>query len=172
MSLEVGAVVVETSAQKSAASKEWHETLSHDAERARRAVKRSEAFKADQRMYHDKHGEGTVVARSAEGEIEMKFDNGEVHKYDLISQRKLRPILVNAHELTATALFDMVDTDSSNTLERAEFVGWDARTARARHAEQANREHARRHTCAWASAAYDRRRDNAHDPSRFPRSRD
>ena len=34
MSLEVGAVVVETSAQKSAASKEWHETLSHDAERA------------------------------------------------------------------------------------------------------------------------------------------
>ena len=57
-------------------------------------------------------------------------------------------------------------------LERAEFVGWDARTARARHAEQANREHARRHTCAWASAAYDRRRDNAHDPSRFPRSRD
>ena len=57
-------------------------------------------------------------------------------------------------------------------LERAEFVGWDARTARARHAEQANREHARRHTCAWASAAYDRRRDNTHDPSRFPRSRD
>ena len=46
------------------------------------------------------------VSRSAEGEIEMKFDTGEVHKYDLISQRKLRPILVNAHELTATALFD------------------------------------------------------------------
>merc|ERR1712138_311050 len=117
-SVDVGAVVVETSAQKSAASKEWHETLSHDAERARRAVKRSETFKADQRMYHDTHGEGSIVARSAEGEIEMKFDNGEVHKYDLISQRKLRPILENAHELTATALFDMVDTDSSNTLER------------------------------------------------------
>ena len=32
-SVEVGAVVVETSAPKSAASKEWHETLSHDAER-------------------------------------------------------------------------------------------------------------------------------------------
>ena len=122
MSLEARAVVVETSAQKSAASKEWHETLSHDAERARRALKRSETFKADQRMYHDTHGEGSVVARSAEGEIEMKFDNGEVHKYDLISQRKLRPILENAHELTATALFDMVDTDSSNTLEREEFV--------------------------------------------------
>ena len=122
MSLEVGAVVVETSAQKSAASKEWHETLSHDAERARRAVKRSEAFKADQRMYHDTHGEGSVVARSAEGEIEMKFDNGEVHKYDLISQRKLRPIIEDAHTYTAEVLFDMVDTDSSGTIEKAEFV--------------------------------------------------
>ena len=122
MSLEVGAVVVETSAQKSAASKEWHETLSHDAERARRAVKRSETFKADQRMYHDTHGEGSIVARSAEGEIEMKFDNGEVHKYDLISQRKLRPIIEDAHTYTAEVLFDMVDTDSSGTIEKAEFV--------------------------------------------------
>ena len=32
MSVEVDAAVVETSAQKSAASKEWQETLSHDAE--------------------------------------------------------------------------------------------------------------------------------------------
>ena len=55
-------------------------------------------------------------------------------------------------------------------LERAEFVGWDARTARARHADEANREHARRHTCAWASAAYERRSDG--DPNRFYRSRD
>ena len=38
------------------------------------------------------------------------------------------------------------------------------------HAEQANREHARRHTCAWASAAYERRSDG--DPNRFYRSRD
>ena len=51
MSLEVGAVVVET-AQKSAASKEWQETLSHDAERARHALDRSATFKAEQRMYH------------------------------------------------------------------------------------------------------------------------
>ena len=121
-SVDVGAVVVETSAQKSAASKEWHETLSHDAERARRAVKRSETFKADQRMYHDTHGEGSIVARSAEGEIEMKFDNGEVHKYDLISQRKLRPIIEDAHTYTAETLFDIVDTDSSGVLEKAEFV--------------------------------------------------
>ena len=78
MSLEVGAVVVETSAQKSAASKEWHETLSHDAERKARAVKRSETFKEAQRFFHDKHGEGSIVSRSADGIVVMKFDNGEV----------------------------------------------------------------------------------------------
>ena len=122
MSLEVGAVVVETSAQKSAASKEWHETLSHDAERKTRALKRSETFKAEQRFFHDKHGEGSVVARSPEGVVEMKFDNGENHKYDLISQRKLRPIIEDAHTYTAEVLFDMVDTDSSGTIEKAEFV--------------------------------------------------
>ena len=33
MSVEVDAALVETSVQKSAASKEWQETLSHDAER-------------------------------------------------------------------------------------------------------------------------------------------
>ena len=119
MSLEVGAVVVETSAQKSAASKEWHETLSHDAERAMRAVKRSETFKAEQRFFHDKHGEGTVVSRTADGVVEMKFDNGATHKYDLISQRKLRPIIEDAHTYTAEVLFDIVDTDSSGVLEKA-----------------------------------------------------
>ena len=121
-SVEVGAVVVETSAQKSAASKEWHETLSHDAERKTRALKRSETFKAEQRFFHDKHGEGSVVSRSADGIVVMKFDNGEVHKYDLISQRKLRPIIEDAHTYTAETLFDIVDTDSSGVLEKAEFV--------------------------------------------------
>ncbi len=77
-SVEVGAVVVETSAPKSATSKEWHETLSHDAERKTRALKRSETFKAEQRFFHDKHGEGSVVSRSADGIVVMKFDNGEV----------------------------------------------------------------------------------------------
>ena len=57
-----------------------------------------------------------------EGVVEMKFDNGEVHKYDLISQRKLRPIIEDAHTYTAEVLFDMVDTDSSGTIEKAEFV--------------------------------------------------
>ena len=122
MSVDVAAAVVKPKLHQSNTTKLWQETLSHDAERARHALNRSATFKAEQRMYHDKHGEGTVVARSAEGEIEMKFDNGEVHKYNLASQRKLRPILENAHELTASALFDMVDTDSSNTLEREEFV--------------------------------------------------
>ena len=77
-SVEVGAVVVETSAPKSAASKEWHETLSHDAERKTRALKRSETFKEAQRFFHDKHGEGSIVSRSADGIVVMKFDNGEV----------------------------------------------------------------------------------------------
>ena len=121
-SVEVGAVVVETSAQKSAASKEWHETLSHDAERKARAVKRSETFKEAQRFFHDKHGEGSVVSRTADGVVEMLFDNGETHKYDLISQRKLRPIIEDAHTYTAEVLFDIVDTDSSGVLEKAEFV--------------------------------------------------
>ena len=72
-------------------------------------------------MYHDAHGEGTVVSRSAEGEIEVKFDNGEAHAYNLASQRKLRPILEDAHTLSATALFNMVDADSSGTIELPEF---------------------------------------------------
>jgi hypothetical protein len=53
-------------------------------------------------------------------------------------------------------------------LERAEFVGWDARSANATRAERARYEHARRADCAWARAAYERpseRRD-------FPRDRD
>ena len=121
-SVEVGAVVVETSAQKSAASKEWNQTLSHDAERKARAAKRSETFKEAQRFFHDIHGEGSIVSRSADGIVVMKFDNGEVHKYDLISQRKLRPIIEDAHTYTAETLFDIVDTDSSGVLEKAEFV--------------------------------------------------
>ena len=121
MSVEVAAVVVDPE-QKSAASKEWQETLSHDAERKKRALARSETFKAEQRFFHDKHGEGTVVSRSTDGEIEMKFDNGEVHKYNLASQRKLRPIIEDAHTYTAEVLFDIVDTDSSGVLEKAEFV--------------------------------------------------
>ena len=43
MSVEVDAAVVNTSAQKSAASKEWRETLSHDAERKARALKQDAA---------------------------------------------------------------------------------------------------------------------------------
>ena len=79
-------------------------------------------FKAAQRFFHDKHGEGSVVARTADGVVEMRFDNGATHKYDLISQRKLRPIIEDAHTYTAEVLFDMVDTDSSGVLEKAEFV--------------------------------------------------
>ena len=107
---------------KSAESKEWAKELVRDGDRKARALKRSATFKADQRFFHDKHGEGSVVSRSADGIVVMKFDNGEVHKYDLISQRKLRPIIEDAHTYTAEVLFDIVDTDSSGVLEKAEFV--------------------------------------------------
>ena len=43
---------------------------------------------------------------------------------------------------------------------RAEFVGWDARTASERRQQQARREEARRATCAWASAAWESARDS------------
>ena len=52
-SVEVGAVVVETSAQKSAASKEWAKELVRDGDRKARALKRSETFKADQRFFQN-----------------------------------------------------------------------------------------------------------------------
>jgi hypothetical protein len=53
-------------------------------------------------------------------------------------------------------------------LERAEFVGWDARSANARRGERARYEHARRTECAWAAAAYDRPSERG----AFPRDRD
>ena len=56
-------------------------------------------------------------------------------------------------------------------VERAEFVGWDARTASERRAQQARRSNARRARCEWASAGYDRPRDGQFDPARFPRAR-
>ena len=118
MSVDVAAAVVKPKLHQSNTTKQWQETLSVDAERAKHALDRNATFEAEQRMYHDVHGEGTVVARLSDGEIEMKFDNGEVHTYDLASQRKLRPILENAHELTATALFDMVDACATRSARR------------------------------------------------------
>ena len=93
MSVDVAAAVVKPKLHQSNTTKLWQETLSVDAKRIKHALDRNATFKADQRMYHDVHGEGTVVARLDDGEIEMKFDNGEVHKYNLASQRKLRPII-------------------------------------------------------------------------------
>ena len=56
-------------------------------------------------------------------------------------------------------------------LERAEFVGWDARSAAARRAGRAGSSYARRERCAWASAAFDVPRGEA-SAGFFPRSRD
>ena len=68
------------------------------------------------------YGEGEVAVQNSEtpenGDIVVKFDNGEVHTYDLTSQRKLRPVVEDAHKLSASTLFDMLDTDSSNSLDR------------------------------------------------------
>ena len=56
-------------------------------------------------------------------------------------------------------------------LERAEFVGWDARSAAARRAGRAGSEHALRERCAWASAAYEAPRQGP-SAGHFPRARD
>ena len=48
-----------------------------------------------------------------------------------------------------------LNANAALKVERAEFVGWDARTAGDRRAEQDRREWARRARCDWASAAYD-----------------
>jgi hypothetical protein len=50
----------------------------------------------------------------------VAFDNGEVHTYNLASQRKLRPMLDDAHQLTSETLFRLVDTDSSGSLDLKE----------------------------------------------------
>ena len=50
----------------------------------------------------------------------VAFDNGESHTYNLASQRKLRPMLDDAHQLTSETLFRLVDTDSSGSLDLKE----------------------------------------------------
>ena len=48
-----------------------------------------------------------------------------------------------------------LNANAALKVEHEEFVGWDARTAGDRRADQARREQARRATCEWASAGYD-----------------
>ena len=64
-----------------------------------------------------------------------------------------------------------LNANAALKVERAEFVGWDARTAGERSARERQREHARRSAFAWASAAYERGRDGTFDSGRFPRAR-
>ena len=64
-----------------------------------------------------------------------------------------------------------LNANAALKVERAEFVGWDARTAGERSARERRREHMRRSAFAWASAAYERGRDGTFDSSRFPRAR-
>lgn len=54
-------------------------------------------------------------------------------------------------------------------LERAEFVGWDARTADANRAQQARADNAQRERCAWAAAGFDSGRPARYSGERAPR---
>ena len=56
--------------------------------------------------------------------LSLVLGHTQVHRNHTksISQPKLRPIIEDAHTYTAEVLFDMVDTDSSGTIEKAEFV--------------------------------------------------
>ena len=55
-------------------------------------------------------------------------------------------------------------------LERAEFVGWDARTAGANRAQQARADFAQRERAAWAATGFDRGRQGQYGGERAPRS--
>ena len=63
MSVEVNTVVVQPAVPKlrSRESSVFQDMLSNDAERAKNALARCEAFKAGQRIYDDEHGEGEVA---------------------------------------------------------------------------------------------------------------
>ena len=108
--------------QKSQASVEWAGKIASDAELRQRSLARSAALKKGSRTYHEEHGSGTIVAVDDVAGVTVSFDDGETHKYNLASQRKLKPLLEEAHQLTSNALFSLVDTDSSGTLDRPEFA--------------------------------------------------
>ena len=54
-------------------------------------------------------------------------------------------------------------------LERAEFVGWDARTAGANRAQQARADNAQRERAAWAATAFRNERQGLYGGERAPR---
>ena len=62
----------------------------------------------------------------------VAFDNGESHTYNLASQRKLLPMLDDAHPLTSETLFRLVDTDSSGSLDLNECAPPPDRSSTAR----------------------------------------
>ena len=80
------------------------------------------ALKKGSRTFHEEHGSGTIVAVDDVAGVTVSFDDGETHTYNLVSQRKLKPLLEEAHQLTSDTLFSLVDTDSSGTLDRPEFA--------------------------------------------------
>ena len=108
--------------QQSQASIEWAGKIASDAELRQRSIARSTALKKGSRTFHEEHGSGTIVAVDDVAGVTVSFDDGETHTYNLVSQRKLKPLLEEAHQLTSDTLFSLVDTDSSGTLDRPEFA--------------------------------------------------
>ena len=108
--------------QKSQASVEWAGKIASDAGLRQRSLARSAALKKGSRTYHEEHGSGTIVAVDDVAGVTVSFDDGETHKYNLASQRKLKPLLEEAHQLSSDNLFSLVDTDSSGTLDRPEYA--------------------------------------------------
>ena len=108
--------------QQSQASIEWAGKIASDAELRQRSIARSTALKKGSRTFHEEHGSWTIVAVDDVAGVTVSFDDGETHTYNLVSQRKLKPLLEEAHQLTSDTLFSLVDTDSSGTLDRPEFA--------------------------------------------------
>jgi len=102
----------------------------------KRAAERGRLFKPGQRLYHHLHGMGTVAAIDPERGVAVKFDNGEEHHYDLASQRKLQPMLDDAHAYTPESLFDLLDTDGSGAISKEEFVHMHSMALRSHLAEE------------------------------------
>jgi hypothetical protein len=94
--------------QKSLASIEWADRIAADAQLRQRSLARSAALKKGSRTYHEEHGSGTIVAVDDVAGVTVSFDDGETHMYNLVSQRKLKPLLDEAHQLTSDALFSLV----------------------------------------------------------------
>ena len=122
-----------------------------------RSLARSAALKKGSRTYHEHDARGRSSRWTPIAGVTVSFDDGETHKYNLASQRKLKPLLEEAHQLTSDNLFSLVDTDSSGTATAPEYEP--APLARLPAARAARRERARAPRRARGPAAAPAGRD-------------